>query len=79
MSDPYRTGAYIKIDDSGEHAELRVVIADRETQGRVDADDLEAFVKVFTAALADMKKLRQRELTPPVNPHQFFVAAAGRK
>ena len=79
MSNPHRTGAYIKIDDSGGNAELRVVIADLEAQGRVDADILEAFVKVFTAALADMRKLRQRELTPPVKPHQFFVAAVGRK
>lgn len=79
MSNPYRTGAYIRIDDSGAHAELRVVIADFEVQGRVDADILEAFVKVFTAALDDMKGLRQRELTPPVTPHQFFVAALGRK
>lgn len=79
MSDPYRTGAYIKIDDTGRNAELRVVIADLEAQGRVDADILEAFVKVFTAALADMGKLQRRELTPPVKPHQFFVAAAGRK
>jgi hypothetical protein len=79
MSNPYRTGVYIKIDDSGGNAELRVVIADLETQGRVDADILEAFVKVFTAAAADMKKLREGELSPPIKPHQFFVAAVGRK
>lgn len=79
MSNPSRTGAYIKIDDSGGYAELRVVIADLEAQGKVDVDILESFVKVFSAALTDMKKLRQRELTAPVNPHQFFVTAAGRK
>lgn len=79
MSNPYRTGAYIRIDDSGAHAELRVVIADLEAQGKVDADILEAFVKVFRAALDDMKRLRQRELSAPVKPHQFFMTAVGRK
>lgn len=77
MSDLYRTGAYIKIGDSGQHAELRLVIRDAEVQGRVDVDVLEALVKLFAAALADMKKLQQGELTPPVKPHQFFVAAVG--
>ena len=70
-----RTGAYIKIADSGFDAELRVVLADREVQGKVDANIIEAFAKVFTAAAADMKKLRSRELTPPIKPHQFFMEA----
>jgi hypothetical protein len=74
MSNAYRTGAYIRIEDSGGHAELRVVIANQEVQGKVDAVVLKAFVEVFTTALANMKKLRRRELTPPVQPHQFFVA-----
>jgi hypothetical protein len=74
MSNAYRTGAYIRIDDSGGHAELRVVIADQEVQGKVDAVIVEAFAKVFTTASADMRKLRHRELTPPVQPHQFFTA-----
>lgn len=78
MAGPPRTGAYVKIDDSGEHAELRVVIGDFEAQGRVDVDILEAFVKVLAAALTDMKKTSERELTPPIKPHQFFVTAAGR-
>lgn len=59
MAGPPRTGAYVKIDDSGEHAELRVVIGDFEAQGRVDVDILEAFVKVLAAALTDMKKLQK--------------------
>lgn len=79
MSNLYRSDAYIRIDDSGTHAELRVVIADLETQEKVDADVLKAIVRLFTAAMSDMKRLRQRELTPPVKPHQFFAAAAGRK
>jgi hypothetical protein len=74
MSNACRTGAYIKIDPSGGHAELRIVISDQEAQGRVDADMIDAFVKIFAAAAADMKKLQRRELTPPVQPHQFFVA-----
>lgn len=78
MAGPSRTGAYVKTDDSGGHAELRVVIGDFEAQGTVDVDILEAFVKVFTAALTDMKKLQQGELAPPIQPHQFFVTAVGR-
>jgi hypothetical protein len=77
MPNAHRTGAYIKIGDSGKHAELRVMIADLEAQGKVDVEILESFVKVFASALADMKKLQTGELAPPVKPHQFFVAALG--
>jgi hypothetical protein len=78
MSKEYRTGAYIKVADSGFDAELRVVIADREIQGKVDGSMIDAFAKVFAAASADMKKVRRREIASPIAPHQFFMFTDGR-
>jgi hypothetical protein len=78
MASEYRTGAYIKVADSGFDAELRLMIADREIQGKVGANIIEAFAKVFAEASADMKKVRRHELAPPIRPHQFFVSTDGR-